>query len=85
MPPNIHSNKLKDPNKIYPAFILFQFLLQKCEVEKGSKQFRARARSRSGTSSLLPDCSSTPKTSKQKKTLKSKKDVAHRRSASPAY
>ncbi|XP_073253174.1 uncharacterized protein [Porites lutea] len=41
--------------------------------------------SRSGTSSLLPDCSSTPKTSKPKKTLKSKKDVAHRRSASPAY
>ena len=41
MPPNIHSNKLKDPNKIYPAFILFQFLLQKCEVEKSSKQFRA--------------------------------------------
>ena len=41
MPPNMHSNKLKDPNKIYPAFILFQFLLQKCEVEKSSKQFRA--------------------------------------------
>ena len=41
MPPNIHSNKLKDSNKIYPAFILFQFLLQKCEVEKSSKQFRA--------------------------------------------
>lgn len=41
--------------------------------------------SRSGTSSLLPDCSSTPKTSKPKKPLKSKKDNACRRSASPAY